>query len=107
MCQKFVWNEETGRPVEHPRGSGLFLARPPGNRPPCRMAGVGCLKGTPEESRELTNANRAAWRHYRECRAVGQFPDDPIVRRNAAIIREVELEYRLQAAPRAVGEREA
>jgi hypothetical protein len=25
--------------------------------------------------------------HYQECRAVGQFPDDAIVRRNAAIIR--------------------
>jgi len=27
---------------------------------------------------------------YRECRAVGSFPADTIVRQNAAIIREVE-----------------
>jgi len=30
------------------------------------------------------------YRHYRECKAVGSFPDDPVVRRNAAAIRDVE-----------------
>lgn len=28
--------------------------------------------------------------HYRECKAVGVFPDDAVVRRNAAAIRDVE-----------------
>jgi hypothetical protein len=38
----------------------------------------------------LSDINRDAYRHYRECRATGNFPDDPIVRRNAALIREQE-----------------
>ena len=33
------------------------------------------------------------YQHYRECRAVGQFPDDPLVRRNAAEIQDVEERY--------------
>jgi hypothetical protein len=40
----------------------------------------------------MSDKNFAAWRHYRQCRAVGIFPDDPIVRRNAEIIREIEDE---------------
>jgi hypothetical protein len=38
----------------------------------------------------MTPANRAAWRFYRESRAVGHFPDDPLVRWYAAIIRGIE-----------------
>lgn len=41
---------------------------------------------------ELTPRLVAAWLHYRECRAVGQFPDDPIVRSNAAEFRRAEDE---------------
>ena len=40
----------------------------------------------------LLPCNELAYEHYRECRAVGEFPDDPIVRRNAVIIRSVEDE---------------
>src|SRR5579863_9431193 len=89
-CQMYVYDEKTGRPYQHPPHSGRLVVRPAGTCPPCRIAGVGCPKGTPENSRELSAANRAAWRHYRECRATGRFPDDPLVRRHAAIIREVE-----------------
>lgn len=32
----------------------------------------------------------SAYVHYLECRATGTFPDDPLVRRNAAAIRAVE-----------------
>lgn len=49
----------------------------------------GCPKGTPEGARSLSERNRLAFLHYLECRAVGQWPDDPIVRRNARIIRNV------------------
>lgn len=38
----------------------------------------------------LSVKNQRAFRHYRECVAVGEFPNDGIVRRNAAIIRGVE-----------------
>ena len=58
---------------------------------PCRQA-KGCPKGTPEKPRSLRPENQRCLEHYRECKAVGQFPDDPIVRRNAAIILEVEEE---------------
>ena len=30
-----------------------------------------------------------AYIHYLECKAVGNFPDDPIVRRNARLIQQV------------------
>lgn len=38
----------------------------------------------------LSDKNRQAYWHYRQCKAIGQFPaDDAIVRRNAAIIASV------------------
>jgi hypothetical protein len=89
-CQMYVYDETTGRPAEYPPRSGLMIVRPPGTRPPCRIAGLGCPKGTPENQKGLSAANQAAWRHNHECRATGNFPDDPIVRRNAALIAEVE-----------------
>jgi hypothetical protein len=96
----YVYNEVTGRPAEYPPHSGRLVTRPPGTQPPCRIPGVGCPKGTPENPRGLNVANEAAWRFDRECRATGLFPDDPLVRRNAAIIRQVEeaFERRQRAA---------
>ena len=38
---------------------------------------------------ELSDRNRAAFRHWRECKAVGRWPEDSIVRRNAALIQQV------------------
>lgn len=55
---------------------------------PCRND-RGCPKGTPEKPNTLNAANQQCYDHYRECRAVGQFPDDPVVKRNAAIIRGI------------------
>lgn len=58
---------------------------------PCRVKdGKGCPKGTPENPKSLSPENQLCFEHYKECQAVGQFPDDPVVRRNAAAIREVE-----------------
>ena len=39
---------------------------------------------------EETDELRAAYDFYLECRAVGRFPDDPIVRRCAMTIRGAE-----------------
>jgi hypothetical protein len=89
----YVYDEITGRPWENPPRSGRLIPRPPGARPPCRIPGVGCPKGTPENPRGLSVANQSAWRFDRECRATGRFPDDPVVRRNAALIRQVEEEF--------------
>lgn len=57
---------------------------------PCRDPNRGCPKGTPENQRTLWPENELCYEHYRECRAVGRFPNDSVVRRNAAIIMEVE-----------------
>jgi hypothetical protein len=43
---------------------------------------------TPEA--DLSDRNWAAWQHYQQCKAVGQFPHDAVVRRNAGLIRQVE-----------------
>ena len=83
-CEMFVYDEKTG---ERATSGGKPIRRPAGTFPPCRHRAGGCPKGTPEESKALTEKNWKAWEHYRECRAVGQFPADAIVRRNASIIR--------------------
>lgn len=46
----------------------------------------GCPKGSPESPFGLSPKNRQALAFDLECRAVGQWPDDPIVRRNARVI---------------------
>ncbi len=55
----------------------------------CRDPNRGCHKGTPENPRTLSPENEQCYEHYLECVAVGQFPDEPVVRRNAAVIRGV------------------
>lgn len=90
-CQRFVFDERTGRKQFH---GGLAVARPPGTQPPCRIPHVGCPKGTPENLRSLSTINQAAYRHYRECATTSRFPDDPLVRRHAALIDQVESQFR-------------
>ena len=85
-CNEWVFDEETGRKV-------LRCGRPvPRNGAPtrCRAPGGTCPKGTPESPIELTEQNRRVWRHYLECRATGQWPDDALVREHAAVLRAVE-----------------
>lgn len=48
----------------------------------------------PESAVELSPRNVRALLHYRRCKAVGRFPADPIVERNAAVIAHVEAEAR-------------
>lgn len=65
---------------------------PPGGGCPCPpmcRTKEGCPKGTPENPRSLNEANERAYEHYRECKAIGEFPKDSIVIRNAVIISEV------------------
>lgn len=66
-----------------PRGKGAT---------PCRFcpkipAGA---EPRPENAIEMDEQGHQTVAFYRECRAVGEFPGDAIVRRNAAIIRDVE-----------------
>lgn len=87
-----MYDEETG---EAKTFHGKPVPRPPNTHPPCRYQDPKkpqgrCPKGTPENQKSLTEKNLLAWQHYLECKAVGDFPDDPIVRSNAGIIRRIE-----------------
>lgn len=79
-----------GERVERPRGTPI--PRIKGQRPRCEW----CPKvpeGDPPEPAsavEMNQRNWSAYRHYLECKAIGQFPDDPMVRKNASIIRQIE-----------------
>jgi hypothetical protein len=70
------------------------VERLPGQPTPCRWCPK--IPDGAEQVRtsavEISQANWLAYTHYLECRAIGTFPDDPIVRRDAAIIRNVEDE---------------
>ncbi len=85
-CAKYQYGEDGKRVIRR----GKPMLRGVGNKSPCRYGTDRCPKGTPEQSKALTAKNYAAYNHYIECKAVGRFPDDPIVRRNAAIIRSIE-----------------
>jgi hypothetical protein len=86
--------DEFGPVTRRPARTGSPVPRPAGMPTPCHR----CPKteGEPvrtrEHARELTPALRACYMHYLECRAVGRFPDDDLVRRHARIIRSVEDE---------------
>lgn len=87
-CQKWQYNEATGETEKLP---GTDEPRPRLNPDlvPCKTP-VGCPKVSPDAGLELTPQNWDALQFHRECRAVGRFPDDSIVRRNAEIIESVE-----------------
>lgn len=87
-CQLHLYNEQTGRRLED--RDGRPKPRPKGTHPPCRAKLGACPKGTPENPKSLSEKNVAAFRHYLECKAVGDFPNDAVVRRNAGIIRFTE-----------------
>jgi hypothetical protein len=89
-CQEYLYREDTGE-VDMDRKFAVPqpIKRPEVMPPPCRT-NQGCPKGTPENSKELSNKNRLAYDHYLQCKAVGKFPEDAIVYRNAGIIRQIE-----------------
>lgn len=86
-CWKYVYNEKTGKPEKR---HGKLIRRPKGTTPPC-MRGL-CKKGSPDQFKTLLPHNVLAYEHYQECKATGRFPDDPVVRRNARLIKMVEDE---------------
>lgn len=96
LCKKFMFNHKTGELLKNKDGSPT--ERPAHSKVPCEFSKTSsidvrkraCPKVSPDAGIELSEKNRNAYEHYRECRAVSQFPDDPIVRRNAAIILSLE-----------------
>lgn len=92
-CKKYIYNDDgTVTTKTGPDGrTKLPVLRPEGTVTPCWQCPKipeGVLPKS-ENAIELNAKNRTAFRHYKECRAVGRFPDDPIVLRNAAVIREI------------------
>ncbi len=94
-CRTFVYDLETGQRKKDRKGA--WLRRPPAPpgvlTTPCHQ----CPKvptDAPEKhwrhAQDLNPRSLRILQHYRECKAVGQFPDDPLVRRHAALIRELE-----------------
>ena len=53
-----------------------------------RTSGVAC-EVMRESACDLTDRDRKAWAFYRKCRAVGRFPEDPVVEWYSEILRAV------------------
>lgn len=82
-CLKYFYDpidDET----ETDDANGKPYPRPPEATPICRVEG--CPNGTPERPLSLSEKNRKALAFHLECSAVGCWPDDSIVRRNARLI---------------------
>ncbi len=98
-CQQWLFDPEKGE-LELDDETGEKIPRFPEAILACQT-NEGCPNGTPEKPLSLSRKNRLAFRHYQECIAVSHFPDDPIVRQNAAIIRSALLrcQRRVNHAP--------
>ena len=103
-CAKYDYDQR-GEKVKR---FGLPVLRPAGMPTPCFQ----CPKNVKGRAYALSKKNHKAYRFYKECKATGQFPDDPIVRQCAAIIAEIEDSYyrdetwlRLEAIAAGLGSR--
>lgn len=86
-CKLFLFDLKTGKKELH---CGEPIARPKGTKPPCDFGPDQCPKGHYSKPKELSRKNLRAYFHYLKCKATNTFPDDELVRRNAAFIREIE-----------------
>ena len=80
-CRKWWFKGETNE--RHKHGDGRDQLRV---GPVLCETETGCPKGTYENQLSLLPDNTWALRHFMECSAIGSFPDDPIVKQNAAVI---------------------
>lgn len=93
-CLKYAYNDTPGTEgygtieTHNGRTDGKPNLRHHKHLPLCKTP-QGCPKGTPENQNTLSTRNVMAYLHYLECQAVGNFPDDPIVRKNARLIHRV------------------
>ncbi len=75
------------------RSDGRPARRPPGSRPPCYHLGADgrpkCPKSRPFGS-DFYQCNREAYEYHLECSAVGDFPDDAMVRERAVVIARLD-----------------
>lgn len=93
-CKIWRYDEKTGQKQTH---CGQEIRRFPGEQLPCQMTdelGESCCpKISPDSDVALWPENEEAYEHYLLCKAVGRFPEDSIVERNAAIIAGVEATW--------------
>jgi hypothetical protein len=93
-CRKYLYNDRPGDFAEKPLvRAGKPVPRPANASPPCcwcdkQPPDVPETERTPATACELSEQNWQAYQFHRGCEAVGRFPNDPIVRRNGAVIRE-------------------
>lgn len=90
----FILDKRTGEPVR--RGHA-------GDTTPCgkcakvpdrvKVAADGDYRKMRAGAVELSDANRLAYQYYTRCRAVGRFPEDPIVEWCAGVISEIVSEF--------------
>lgn len=90
-CETWLYGDDGRQSMR----MGLPLVRPKGVPTPCHKCpkipyGLEAIRAN---AAELDDRGMQAYQHYLECRAVGVFPEDPIVRRNARIFRAVHDEY--------------
>lgn len=94
-CQTWLYDDRGGNFGERLLRGGMPIPRAKGSRTPCAF----CPKippgqpAVPTSAVELDEAGYQCWDHYRACKGVNwQVPEaaDPIVRRNAGLIRAVE-----------------
>jgi len=106
-CEKYQYDDrqgEMGPPTMLENGEQM--KRPEGAKPPCFQ----CPKvppSAPERTRQYaidpTEKSRRAIAHYQQCKALGRFPLDMIVERNAGLIAPIEEAARLAQAKDAAG----
>ena len=82
-CRVHWYDPETG--TFHQQ-DGVYLDRPEGDTLLCEQP-IGCPNGSWREPQALSEKNVLAYQHFLNCEATGDWDDDPIVKRNAAIIR--------------------
>ncbi len=93
-CQRYQYYDRgPGQFAREPMTrAGKLVPRAAASKTPCAW----CPKiapgdpACPESAQDLSDKNRAAYLHYLECSAVGAFPADALVRRNAALIKGAE-----------------
>ncbi len=81
-CKQFLYDDR-GNLMTRGGPGGTPVARPKGSKPPCATCPKippGTERPGPEQAVELSADLRQAFQFYRECKAVGSFPNDPIVR---------------------------
>lgn len=94
-CKEFLYDDKPNAFATRPVDRGGKIQKRHGGPTPCSMCpkqpqDVPDRARTPATAIELSERNWKAYVHDRECSAVGEFPSDEIVRRNAAIIRQAE-----------------